>query len=161
MLITFGIHLYEICTKNVFLICLVHIFKTGAIKKKKSLWFQSIPLAICFHTIVKKKFVFLKFNAKTISPPPSIFKSREGNCPQLFRPWSGISEVRTTDSYGASEFMSVRIFSCLSVSVFWVFVIFCQPLNICLFVMLYLYIYIIYICIVIKVIYWPFKFKTI
>jgi hypothetical protein len=29
-------------------------------------------------------------------------------------------------------------------SVFWVFVIFCQPLNICLFVMLYLYIYIIY-----------------
>jgi hypothetical protein len=26
-------------------------------------------------------------------------------------------------------------------SVFWVFVIFCQPLNICLFVMLYLYIY--------------------
>jgi len=29
-------------------------------------------------------------------------------------------------------------------SVFWVFVIFCQPLNICLFVMLYLYMYIIY-----------------
>jgi hypothetical protein len=29
-------------------------------------------------------------------------------------------------------------------SIFWVFVIFCQPLNICLFVMLYLYIYIIY-----------------
>ena len=28
MLITFGIHLYEICTKNVFL-----IFKTAAIKK--------------------------------------------------------------------------------------------------------------------------------
>jgi hypothetical protein len=47
-------------------------------------------------------------------------------------------------SYGASEFMSVRIFSCLCVSVFWVFVIFCQTLNICLFVMLYLYIYIIY-----------------
>ena len=33
MLITFGIHLYEICTKNVFLICLVYIFKT-AIEKK-------------------------------------------------------------------------------------------------------------------------------
>jgi hypothetical protein len=42
---------------------------------------------------------------------PSIFKSREGNCPQFFRPWSGISEVRTTDSYGASDFMSIRSFS--------------------------------------------------
>jgi hypothetical protein len=70
-----------------------------------------------------KKVFFLnlmpKRGAKLFLPLPSIFKSREGNCPQLFRPaWSGISEVRTTDSYGASEFMSVRIFSCLSVPVF-------------------------------------------
>ena len=38
MLITFGIHLYEICTKNVFLICLVSgIFsKLCSNKKKKS-----------------------------------------------------------------------------------------------------------------------------
>ena len=37
MLITFGIHLYEICTKNVFLICLVYYFQNCAaiIKKKK------------------------------------------------------------------------------------------------------------------------------
>jgi hypothetical protein len=36
MLITFGIHLYEICTKNVFLICLVYFQNYAAIKKKKS-----------------------------------------------------------------------------------------------------------------------------
>ena len=45
-----------------------------------------------------------------------------------------------------SEFMSIHIFSCVCVaqsSVFWAFIIFCQALNICLFVMLYLYIYII------------------
>ena len=34
MLITFGIHLYEICTKNVFLICLVY-FQNCSNKKKK------------------------------------------------------------------------------------------------------------------------------
>ena len=34
MLITFGIHLYEICTKNVFLICLVYFQNCAAIKKK-------------------------------------------------------------------------------------------------------------------------------
>ena len=43
MLITFGIHLYEICTKNVFLICLVYFQNCAAIKKKKSLWFQTYP----------------------------------------------------------------------------------------------------------------------
>jgi hypothetical protein len=45
-------------------------------------------------------------------------------------PWSGISEVRTADSYGVSEFMSVWSFSGVCVaqsSVFFVFVIFCQP----------------------------------
>ena len=34
ILITFGIHLYEICTKNVFLICLVYFQNCAAIKKK-------------------------------------------------------------------------------------------------------------------------------
>jgi hypothetical protein len=33
-----------------------------------------------------------------------------------FRPWSGAGEVRTTDLYGASEFMSVWIFSCVCVA---------------------------------------------
>ena len=33
MLITFGIYLYEICTKNVFLICLVYFQNCAAIKK--------------------------------------------------------------------------------------------------------------------------------
>jgi hypothetical protein len=81
--------------------------------------------------------------------PPSTFQSGKGDCPQLLFPWSGISEVRTADSYGASEFRSVWSFSGVWVaqsSVFCdtVFVIFCQPLNSCLFVLLYLYIYIIY-----------------
>ena len=35
MRITFGIHLYEICTKNIFLICLVYFQNCAAIKKKK------------------------------------------------------------------------------------------------------------------------------
>jgi hypothetical protein len=35
MLITFGIHPYEICTKNVFLIFLVYFQNCAAIKKKK------------------------------------------------------------------------------------------------------------------------------
>jgi hypothetical protein len=46
--------------------------------------------------------------------PTSTFQSGEGDCPQLLCPswpWSGISEVRTADSYGVSEFMSVRSFS--------------------------------------------------
>ena len=89
---------------------------------------------ICFHTKVKQLFFLnlmpkrgailpplpqvLKVGREFPPPSPSIFKSREGNCPQLFRPCSGISEIRTADSYGASEFMSVRIFSCLCVSVF-------------------------------------------
>ena len=33
ILFTFGIHLYEICTKNVFLICLVYFQNCAAIKK--------------------------------------------------------------------------------------------------------------------------------
>ena len=41
MIITFGVHLYE---KNVLLICLVNFQNCAAIKKK-SLWFQSIPLS--------------------------------------------------------------------------------------------------------------------
>jgi hypothetical protein len=44
-----------------------------------------------------------------------------------------------------SSCQSGFLVACASQSfVFWVFVIFCQPLNICLFVMLYLYIYIIF-----------------
>jgi hypothetical protein len=45
-----------------------------------------------------------KREAKLFCPPPSIFKSREGNCPQLFRPWSGISEVRTVDYTECNEY---------------------------------------------------------
>ena len=43
MLITFGIHLYEICTNNVFLICLVYFQKCAAIKKKSHYGFKAYP----------------------------------------------------------------------------------------------------------------------
>ena len=60
--------------------------------------------------------------------PPSTFQSGGGgDCPQLLFPWSGISEVRTADSYGASEFMSVWSFSGVWVaksSVFCVYTVF-------------------------------------
>ena len=42
MLITFGIHLYEICTKNVFLICLVY-FQNCSNKKKSHYGFKAYP----------------------------------------------------------------------------------------------------------------------
>ena len=48
--------------------------------------------------------------------PPSTFQSGEGDCPQLLFPWSGISEVRAADSYGASELMTVWSFSGVSIS---------------------------------------------
>ena len=112
--------------KNVFFICLVYFQNYAAIKKHYG--FKAyhcpnilIPLAkwTIYASILKLKSVFLKFNAKkggkTICPPtPPQFFSGKGSCPQLFRTWSGISEVRTADSYGASEFMSGRIFSCVN-----------------------------------------------
>ena len=43
MLITFGIHLYEICTKNVFLICLVYFQNCSNKKKKSHYGFKAYP----------------------------------------------------------------------------------------------------------------------
>jgi hypothetical protein len=77
--------------------------------------------------------------------PPSTFQNGEGDCPQHLCPWSGISEVRTADSYGASDFMSVRSFSGVCVaqsSVFSVFVIFLSAikyLSLCFVIPVYLY----------------------
>ena len=157
MVITFCLHLYEKYTpkkSTIFLIWVVNFQNCEAIKTEKY---------ICFHTKVKKKVFFLNlikdvpvyirpwFKAKkggTLALPPSTFQSGEGNCPQLLFPWSDISEVRTADSYGASEFMSVQSFSGVLVaqsSVFCVtvFVIFChcQPLNICLCFLIPVYLY--------------------
>jgi hypothetical protein len=95
----------------------------------------------CSIYLIKDVPVYIRpwFKAKkggTLALPPSTFQSGEGNCPQLLFPWSDISEVRTADSYGASEFMSVQSFSGVLVaqsSVFCVtvFVIFChcQPFT--------------------------------
>jgi hypothetical protein len=85
---------------------------------------------------------FLKFYAKKrgsgghvkLVLPPSTFQSGKDDCPQLLRSSSGIN--------GVSEFMPVRSFSGVCVAqIFCVFVIYCQPLHICLFVLLNLYIY--------------------
>ena len=88
--------------------------------------------------------------------PTSIFQSGEGNCPQLFLSRRCICDVQTADSYGASELMSVWIFSGVCVaqsSVFGELIIFCRPLNICLFVTSICYTCIFISYIVIEVIY--------
>ena len=61
MLITFGIHLYEICSKNVFLklICLVYFQNCAAIKKKNNLYYSVLSRTEKGHGI----FFLLKFNA--------------------------------------------------------------------------------------------------
>ena len=51
MLITFGIHLYEICTKNVFLICLVYFQNCAAIKKKVTMVSKHILIPFAKWTI--------------------------------------------------------------------------------------------------------------
>ena len=118
MLITFGVHLYEKCTKK----CIPYLSgifsKLCSNKKNVTMVSKHTLVQISLDPWLNGKYMLPNKKGGQLFPPPSIFKSREGNCPQLFRPWSGISEVRTTDSYGASEFMSVRIFSCLCVSIF-------------------------------------------
>jgi hypothetical protein len=145
---------------TIFLIWVVNFQNCDAIKKShygfKAYPYPNILIPSANRTINVSilKFFFLNLMQKKkgggkLVLPPSTFQSGEGDCPQLLCPWSGISEVRTADTYRASEFMSVRSFSGVWVaqsSVFCVtvFIIFWQPLNICLFVLLYLYIYIIY-----------------
>ena len=132
--------------KNVFLNFLVYFQNCAAIKKNhygfKAYPCPNILIPLAKWTIYASILKYKQFFILLLLP-----KCGEGNCAQLFRPWSGISEVRTADSYGPSEFMLVWMFNCVCVSqssVFWVFVVFCQPLNIYLFVMLYLYMFIIY-----------------
>jgi hypothetical protein len=66
MLIIFGLHHYEKCTKDVFLICLVNF-------QNCHYGFKAYPYTIgyldniCLHTNIVKKNFFSKFNAKKIS----------------------------------------------------------------------------------------------
>jgi hypothetical protein len=125
MLITFGIHLYEICTKNVFLICI-------PLQGRKS-WGQLPYLLLkiegggnSFAPLFGIKFKKTNF----------FYFSMEAYIVHL--------EVRTADSYGASEFMSVRIFICLSVSVFSFlgirnFLSAIRYLSVCHVILVYLY----------------------
>ena len=128
-----SLHSVYIFMKNVlkkstnFLIWVVNFQNCEAIKKShygfKTYPYPNflIPLAnwtiYVFHTKIKKCFFFLNLMHKKgreegkLVLPPSTFQSGEDDCPQLLFPWSSISEVRTADSYGASEFMSVRSFS--------------------------------------------------
>ena len=63
MLIIFGLHHYEKCTKNVFLICLVNF-------QNCHYGFKAYPYTIgyldniCFHTNILKKNVFLNLMPK-------------------------------------------------------------------------------------------------
>jgi hypothetical protein len=102
MLITFGIHLYEKCTKNVFVIFVWYIFKTATIKKKKKVTMVSkhtlvqISLYPCklakwtiYASILKQKsFFFLnlmpKRGGKTILPPPQFLKVGRAIAPSSF-----------------------------------------------------------------------------
>ena len=63
MLIIFGLHHYEKCTKNVFLICLVN-FQNCHYGFKAYPYTIGYLYNICFHTNIVKKNFFLKFNAK-------------------------------------------------------------------------------------------------
>jgi hypothetical protein len=61
----------------------------------------------------KKAFIFLKFNTKKKGGQIATlnFSKWGGKLSPVPSSMNGISEVRTADSYGASEFMSVRILS--------------------------------------------------
>ena len=52
MLITFGIHLHEKCTKNVFFICLVYFQNCAAIKQLEAQWTE--PVLLTFYSALRK-----------------------------------------------------------------------------------------------------------
>ena len=97
-----------------------------------------------------KKVFFLKFNAKkggkTILPPPlhQFLKVGRAIAPSSFAHEVVLVkfELQTHMEHLSSCQSGFLVVCASQSSVFWVFVIYCQPLNICLFVMLYLYIYI-------------------
>ena len=140
---------------------LVNFQNCAAIKKKIHYGFKAypypnilIPLAnwttyICFHTEVKR---LLFFNVKGGGGKISFATINFSKWEREIAPSSFLYEVvfvkfELQIHNGASVSISVQIFSGVCVaqsSVFCVLVICCQPLHICLFVMLYLYIYTIY-----------------
>ena len=102
---------------------------------------------ICFHTKVKKVFflnLMPKKGGKAILLPP--LKVERAIVPSSFAHEVVLVKFQLqTHMEHLSLCQSGFLVVCASQSsVFWVFVIFCQSLNNCLFVMLYLYIYIIY-----------------
>ena len=109
------------------------------------------------HTLVQisKKVCFLKFNAKKkrlnyFAPPPQplpqFLKVGRAIVPSSFTHEVVLVkfELQTHMEHLSSCQSGLLVVCASQSSVFCVFVIFCQPLNIFLFVMLYLYIYIIY-----------------
>ena len=99
---------------------------------------------------LSKKVFLLKFNAekgvKTILLPlPQFLKVGRAIAPSSFAHEVVLVKFELqTHMEHLSSCQSGFLVVCVSQSSdFWVFIIFCQPLNICLFVMLYLYIYII------------------
>ena len=100
---------------------------------------------ICFHTKVKKG-VFLKLFCPPPPPLSQFLKVGRAIAPSSFAHEVVLVkfELQTHMEHLSSCQSGFLVVCACQSSVFWVFVIFCQPLNSCLFVMLYLYIYIIY-----------------
>ena len=126
--------------KNVRIPYLSGIFSKLCSNKNKSHRSQSIypcpniliPLAkwTIYASILKSKSFFLKFKFKWGGP-----FAHEVVLMKF--------ELQTHMEHLSSCQSGFLVVCASQYSVFWVFVILCQPLNICLFVMLYLYIYII------------------
>ena len=64
MLITFGIHLYEICTKNVFLICLVY-FQNCSNKKKVTMVSKHTLVQISLYPWLNGQYMLLYYSKKS------------------------------------------------------------------------------------------------
>ena len=100
---------------------------------------------ICFHTKVKKC-LFLKFNAKkggkTILPPlPQFLKVGRAIAPGSFAHEVVLVkfELQTHMEHLSSCQSGFLVVCASQSSVFWVFVIFCQPLSFCHVILVYLY----------------------
>ena len=130
------------CTKKCIPYLSGKFSKLSSNKKKGHYGFKAYPYPnILIHLVnwttymlpyrSKKAFIFLKFNTKKKGGQIATlnFSKWGGKLSLVPSSMNGISEVRTADSYGASEFMSVRILSGVCVaqsSVFCEFVIFCD-----------------------------------
>jgi hypothetical protein len=152
MFITFGIHLMKNVQK-MYSLFVWFILKLRSNKKKVTMVSKHPLVQISLYPwlngqymlpyYTKTVFFFLNWMPKRGQnySPPWLYKSREGSFPQLFRPWSGISEHRTADIIWSSCQSGFLVVCASQSSVFWVFVIFCHSkyLSFCHVIPVYLY----------------------